>query len=92
MTAGFTWYRTLPGEASTNRETDRQRAVDTPVLNLRADQPGADPAPFLDGLRRAGLSNVEQNVVSGAGHFLQEEAPGQVWQLIADFAGLSGRR
>ena len=91
LTAGFSWYRTLAADASTNRGVDNQRAVATPVLNLRADQPGAAPAPFLDGLRRAGLRNVEQAVVTGAGHFLQEEAPDQVWQLIADFADLRGR-
>ena len=92
LTAGFNWYRTLAADASTNREADNQQAVATPVLNLRADQPGADPAPFLDGLHRTGLSNVEQTVVTGAGHFLQEEAPDQVWQLIADFAGIRDRQ
>ena len=88
LTAGFNWYRTFGADAAANRESATGRPVDTPVLNLRADQPGADPAPFLHGLRNTGLTTVEQHVIPGAGHFLQEEAPEQIWSLIADFASL----
>jgi pimeloyl-ACP methyl ester carboxylesterase len=34
------------------------------------------------------VTHVEQALVPDAGHFTQEEAPEQTWQVIARFAGL----
>jgi pimeloyl-ACP methyl ester carboxylesterase len=34
------------------------------------------------------VTHVEPGIVPGAGHFTQEEAPGETWRLIARFARL----
>ena len=34
------------------------------------------------------MTNVEQYVVPGAGHFIPAEAPEKTWRLIAGFAQL----
>lgn len=39
------------------------------------------------GFRAAGLTAFAHATVTGAGHFLPEEAPERTWQLIADLIG-----
>ncbi|GAA4198893.1 hypothetical protein [Microbispora amethystogenes] len=37
-------------------------------------------------MREAGVRNLTTALIPGAGHFAQEEAPGDVWDLIHSFA------
>jgi pimeloyl-ACP methyl ester carboxylesterase len=87
LTAGFNWYRAFQQDATENRRTLGRR-VTTPVLYVRGEHETGQIEAYVDGLRGAGVTNLEEGVVPGAGHFTQEEAPAATWELIADFIGL----
>jgi len=88
LTAGFSWYRTIPADAIANRQSSRETPTDTPVLLLLAEASGAMIETYADGYRHAGLAALEHAVISGVGHFIQEEAPNELWQQILNFARL----
>ena len=88
LTAGFNWFRAFGQDAKDNRAATEQASTDTPVLYLGSEAPEGYYAQCLRGLRSAGLTSVEQAVVPGAGHFLAEEAPQQVWQHVESFLEL----
>jgi pimeloyl-ACP methyl ester carboxylesterase len=91
LAASFAWYRAFARDAEENRELAAGPPVSTPVLYLRGEKErGGDIAGYAEGLRRAGVTNLEYATVSGCGHFPHEEAPGLLWDLIATFAGLGG--
>jgi pimeloyl-ACP methyl ester carboxylesterase len=58
------------------------------VLYLRGEHESGNIDSYMRGLEEAGVTHVDQRVVPDAGHFTQEEAPEQTWQLTARFAGL----
>jgi pimeloyl-ACP methyl ester carboxylesterase len=62
------------------------------VLYLRGEHESGNIDTYVRGLKEAGVPHVDQGVVPDAGHFTQEEAPEQTWQLIARFAGLESGR
>jgi pimeloyl-ACP methyl ester carboxylesterase len=88
LTAGFNWYRTLYQDAADNRQAAAGPPAGTPLLYLRGEHETGDIEAYVRGLRAVGVTHVEQALVPDAGHFTQEEAPEQTWQLIARFAGL----
>ena len=88
LTAGFNWYRTLYQDAADNRQAAAGSPASTPVLYLRGEHESGNIDAYVRGLRAAGVRHVERALVPDAGHFTQEEAPEQTWQLIARFAGL----
>jgi pimeloyl-ACP methyl ester carboxylesterase len=90
LTAGFNWYRTFSRDAAANAEQGDQ-AVCTPVLYVRGEHESGQITEYVDGLRAAGLANVESAIVPAAGHFTQEEAPHVTWKILARFAGLEGK-
>ncbi|TIP42596.1 MAG: alpha/beta hydrolase, partial [Mesorhizobium sp.] len=44
-------------------------------LYLRGSAESGDIADYLDGLRSAGLSQVEGDIIPGCGHFAADENP-----------------
>lgn len=58
------------------------------MLLLLAEASGAMIETYAAGYRQAGLTALEHAVISGAGHFIQEEAPDELWQQILSFARL----
>ena len=86
LTAGFTWYRTFPVDAENNQDPHPDR-IDVPALLLLSDRMGPLAPVFDDGFRAAGLTAFSHTIMTGAGHFLPEEAPEQTWHAIADFIG-----
>jgi pimeloyl-ACP methyl ester carboxylesterase len=88
LTAGFNWYRTLYQDAADNRQAAAGSPATMPLLYLRGEHESGNIDTYVQGLRAAGVTHVEQAVVPDAGHFTQEENPEQTWQLIARFAGL----
>ena len=88
LTSGFNWFRALPRDAEENRRVAQGPRVATPLLYLRGDKErGGDITAYAEGLRRAGVANLEYALVPGAAHFPAEEAAAQTWQAIARFAG-----
>nr|WP_191910087.1 alpha/beta hydrolase [Microbispora cellulosiformans] len=86
LTAGFDLYRAFPQDARDNAELSAAGPVDTPLLYVRGDGEGGDVTAYAAGLREAGVRNLTTALIPGAGHFAQEEAPGDVWDLIHSFA------
>jgi pimeloyl-ACP methyl ester carboxylesterase len=86
LAAGFSWYRAFPRDAADNREAGGGGVVTTPVLYLRGEREMGKLDDYLEGLRAAGLVNLEPALVPGAGHFTQVEAPDATWHRIAAFA------
>ena len=88
LTASFNWYRAFPRDVEDSQRASAGPAVSTPLLYLRGERErGGDIGPYVQGLRAAGVTNVESALVPGAGHFTQEEAPAETWRLIARFGG-----
>jgi pimeloyl-ACP methyl ester carboxylesterase len=91
LAASFAWYRAFARDAEENRQLAAGPQVSTPVLYLRGEKErGGDITGYAEGLRRAGVTNLEYATVPGSGHFPHEEAPGLLWDRIATFAGLGG--
>jgi pimeloyl-ACP methyl ester carboxylesterase len=83
LSAGFSWYRTLRGDAAANAA--ELRAVDRPVLYLRGEREGGEMAAYRAGFEAAGISGLQTALVPRAGHFSQEDAPADVWDLVYGF-------
>lgn len=89
LTAGFNWYRTFPADAEHNQHPEPGRTqINTPTLLLLSDRMTPLAPAFDQGFKAAGLTAYRHAIVTGAGHFLPEEAPEATWQLIADLIGL----
>ncbi|TIP05095.1 MAG: alpha/beta hydrolase [Mesorhizobium sp.] len=74
LKAGFDWYRAFAEDAKTNAAAPAV-SIGTPVLYLRGSAESGDIADYLDGLRSAGLSQVEGDIIPGCGHFAADENP-----------------
>lgn len=86
LTAGFNWYRAFSRPADDNRAL-ASRIVAKTLLYVRGELESGDINDYVEVLRSAGISRLEDALVPGAGHFTQEEAPGEAWRLIAGFIG-----
>lgn len=93
LTAGFDLYRAFRHDAEDNLAFAAAAPVDTPVLFVRGDGEYGDMATYANGFRDAGIRNLTTAVIADSGHFAQEEAPEQVWRVIAGFVddALGGR-
>lgn len=87
LTSGFNGYRAFPAGAEENRR-NTEVGTATPLLYLRGERESGDIDAYIRGFREAGITQVKQGIVPGAGHFAQEEAPKETWRLIAGFAGI----
>ncbi|CDX43489.1 Alpha/beta hydrolase fold protein [Mesorhizobium plurifarium] len=74
LKAGFDWYRAFAADAKTNSAPPRT-PITVPVLYLRGSAETGDIADYLDGLRSAGLSRVEGDIIPDSGHFAADENP-----------------
>lgn len=80
------WFRAFPEDTEHNMSADSDYTITTPLLYLRGEKERSGSIDtYVEGLRTAGLAKVEQGLVPGAGHFPQEEAPEQTWDLIRRF-------
>ena len=87
LTTSFNWYRAFPQDVEDSQRASEGPPVSTPLLYLSGERErGGDIAPYVKGLRDAGVTNVQSALVPGAAHFTQEEAPAQTWRLISRFA------
>jgi pimeloyl-ACP methyl ester carboxylesterase len=89
LSAGFDWYRAFSVDADDNRRAAASgRTVTTPLLYMRGEHETGRLDAYVDGLREAGITTIEQHLIPAAGHFAQEEAPAETWRALAHFAGL----
>jgi pimeloyl-ACP methyl ester carboxylesterase len=86
LTAGFNWYRTFGADARAHA-TSAQKAPETPLLLLHGEHEYGDIGAYVAGLRAVNVQLLDHAVIPAGGHFSSEDVPGEVWKLIADFAG-----
>ena len=82
---GFDFYRAFPADAAENRADTAP--VDTPVLYVRGVGGTLPANAYADGLRAAGTRRVTTKTVEGAGHYLPEEQPEELWLTIEKWLG-----
>jgi pimeloyl-ACP methyl ester carboxylesterase len=83
LKAGFDWYRAMARDAERNASP---KAISTPMLYVRGDADGRSIGSYRDGLKAAGVVNLDTRVVAGAGELLPIEAPAAFVEIIRDFA------
>jgi pimeloyl-ACP methyl ester carboxylesterase len=84
LRTGFDWYRAFPQDEKDNR-ADHGLAVGTPVLYLRGDQESGTMDDYLAGLRKAGLQQLEGEIIPECGHFAPSEQPESVAAALRRF-------
>jgi pimeloyl-ACP methyl ester carboxylesterase len=83
LATGFGWYRAFGQDAKENKAAIAGGlSVDTPLLYLRGEGEGGDFKAYVEGFKKAGLTNVSGQVIRNAGHFSPEENPKEVWNLL----------
>jgi pimeloyl-ACP methyl ester carboxylesterase len=91
LSAGFDWYRAFDADVEYNRAAASGPAAATPLLYLRGtSERGGSIDAYVDGLRRAGVSNVTPALIEGAGHFPHQEQPVATWTAISRFIAAVG--
>lgn len=73
LKAGFDWYRAFARDAEGNAHPAAQ--INVPVLYLRGSAETGKLSEYQQGLRAAGLSNVEADVIPGSGVFYARREP-----------------
>ncbi|MEI9430616.1 alpha/beta fold hydrolase [Mesorhizobium sp. Cs1299R1N3] len=84
LQAGFDWYRAFPEDAKVNAARPA-KPIAVPVLYLRGAAESGAIGDYVDGLRAAGLSNVEGDIIAGSGHFVADENPEALAARLARF-------
>jgi pimeloyl-ACP methyl ester carboxylesterase len=84
LKAGFDWYRAFARDAEDSARSTAQ-IVDVPVLYLRGSAETGELSEYLQGLRAAGLSNVEADAIPDSGHFTLDENPDAVAERLVRF-------
>jgi pimeloyl-ACP methyl ester carboxylesterase len=88
LTAGFDWYRAFNADVQHNQAVSAGPPITTPVLYLRGEKErGGLLESYVEGLRRAGVTNVQGALVPATGHFPQEEATEETWRIVRQFSG-----
>ncbi|MER9655612.1 alpha/beta hydrolase [Mesorhizobium sp. M0152] len=84
LQAGFDWYRAFPEDAKANAVAPA-KPIAVPVLYLRGSAEPGDIGEYVDGLRAAGLANVEGDIIADSGHFVADENPEALAMRLARF-------
>jgi pimeloyl-ACP methyl ester carboxylesterase len=84
LRAGFDFYRAFPHDAEHNL-AGLDATTNTPVLYLRGAGSRGDIDSYAQGLRAVGVPTLTAKLVAGAGHFIPEEQPAELWRLIHEF-------
>jgi pimeloyl-ACP methyl ester carboxylesterase len=86
LSAGFDWYRAFAQDEKDNAAVAGQ-VVGTPVLYGRGDAESGDLDAYLEGLRAAGLANLEGRLIAHCGHFSADEQPEALAAMLRAFVG-----
>ena len=82
LSAVLGYYRAIPSLAGARLLNRRTRV---PSLYLHGVDDGCVGVALADGVERAYAGEIEVTRVTGAGHFLQLERPGEISACLADF-------
>lgn len=85
LRAGFDWYRAFPRDERDNI-ADASAPVSIPVLYVRGDAESGELQDYVDGFRKAGLANIEGELIADCGHFSPEEQPKALAAILRSFA------
>jgi pimeloyl-ACP methyl ester carboxylesterase len=85
LRAGFDWYRTFPRDERDNI-ADASTPVSIPVLYVRGDAEGGKLKDYIDCFKKAGLVNIEGELIADCGHFSPEEQPKALAAILRSFA------
>lgn len=81
LRAGFDWYRAMEKDAERNAIAKR---IDVPMLYLRGAGGGTDGSEYVAGLRAAGATQVQGEVIPG-GEYSPLEAPTEFVSALLRF-------
>ena len=87
LRAGMEFYRAFPAAEKFN---DSQRgALEVPIVLAGGDRAVGQLAPRMaEGLRRRGCANVTAEIIKDSGHYVADEQPAAVAELIERYARL----
>src|SRR5207302_1955337 len=74
LSAGFDWYRAFATDSIDNADRTGGQ-ITTPLLYARGEHEPGELDAYVDGLRRAGCTNITTAVIEGSGHFTPTEQP-----------------
>lgn len=83
LTAGLDWYRGFPKDAEDNAADTSPCAV--PLLYVRGGADPVDTETYLAGFQEAGAECVDVAVIADAGHFVLEEKPDELAEVLGRF-------
>lgn len=83
LKAGFDWYRAMASDAEHNA---RATMISTPLLYLRGDADGRSIDAYRNGLKAAGVVDLETRTIAKAGELLPVETPAAFVAAVRDFA------
>ena len=61
------------------------------MLYLRGEASRGDLGSYARGFRAAGVQRLTAGIVPGAGHFVADEQPAELWRQIREFIITSSR-
>jgi pimeloyl-ACP methyl ester carboxylesterase len=84
LTAGFDFYRAFAQDTRDNLAA-AGATTETPVLYVRGEASHGNIDSYAHDLRAAGVRQLATAAVPGAGHFIPDEQPAQLWRHIHQF-------
>lgn len=85
LRAGLEFYRAFPADEKFNQA--QQNAIDVPIVLAGADNSlGQINLKIAESLRKHGCANVITEIIKNSGHFVTEEQPEIVAELIERYA------
>jgi pimeloyl-ACP methyl ester carboxylesterase len=88
LSAGLDWYRGFPQDAEDNAADTGRCTV--PLLYIRGGKDPVDTQTYVAGFHKAGVKNVEVAVIADAGHFVLEEKPVELAEVLSRFMTSGG--
>jgi pimeloyl-ACP methyl ester carboxylesterase len=79
LTTGFNWYRAFPKDEKDNAQPS---TIAIALLYVRGEKDFGQMGDYAHGLEKIGVQHLSTEVISGSGHFVPEENPGDLARVI----------
>jgi pimeloyl-ACP methyl ester carboxylesterase len=87
LRAGMEFYRAFPANEKFN--TEQQSPIDVPIVLAGGDKSFGQLIPRMaESLRKNGCTNVTTEVIKDSGHYVADEQPTRVAELIKRYASI----